>query len=85
MSTSFRYHVYELRKVEYVKTSNDEDAVQFYLHPKPEAVCCPTCHSPVVRPHGQKERRFRHLPIGRKRVELVMPSPGRCWCMTRFT
>ncbi len=36
---------------------------------------CPACHSPVVRPHGQKERRFRHLPIGRKRVELVFPIP----------
>lgn len=28
-----------------------------------------------MRPPGQKERRFRHLPIGRKRVERVMPIP----------
>ena len=75
MSTSLLYHGFGLRQVEYVKTSYEEGAVHFFLHPKPEAVRCPTCHSPAVRPHGQKERRFRHLPIGRKRVELVMPIP----------
>lgn len=61
--------------MKYVKTANEDGAVHFFLKSKPEAVLCPACHSPAVRPCGQKERCYRHLPIGRKRVELVMPIP----------
>ena len=75
MSTSLLYHGFGIPKVEYVKTSYEASVVHFHLEPKPEAVRCPTCHSPEVRLHGRKERRFRHLPIGKKRVELVFPIP----------
>lgn len=79
MSTSLINHGFKIPKVEYVTTSYEDSAVHFHVESKPEAVRCPTCHSPEVRLHSGKERRFRYLPIGKTGVTGVSHPTCGVW------
>lgn len=75
MSTSILYHGFGLRQVDHTKTTYAGGTMTFHLSPNEEAIRCPTCKSRDVGLRGSKDRRFRHLPIGRKRVDIVFTIP----------
>jgi len=72
MSTSMLYHAWGLRGYDHVRTEYQEGKVFFYARPKDEIVTCPTCGSRQVIRHGAAEREFRALPIGSKKVRIVV-------------
>ncbi len=72
MSTSLLYHAFGVRGYCYRRTSYDGDAVIFGIEHVPKEFCCSVCGSRNVWCRGMKERTFRALPIGGKRVFLQL-------------
>jgi len=75
MSTSLLYHGFGIRGYRYAKTEYVEGGLVFHLTQDPKTCRCSACGSSKVAPRGEGERRFRGLPIGSKRVTLVLPIP----------
>lgn len=75
MSTSLLYHGFGLGEIDYVKTDYSNGQVTFWAESRRNRFVCATCHSRNVSLKGQKHRRFRTLPIGKKRVEIVYSVP----------
>lgn len=75
MSTSLLYHGFGIRGYQYAKTEYVEGGVVFHVTQDSANCRCAACGSANVAPRGKEERRFRCLPIGRKRVTLVLPIP----------
>lgn len=70
-STSFLYHAYGLKGIEYVKTNYKEGRVYFTVQTKESQLKCSNCESSNVIKKGVIEREFRALPIGMKEVVIV--------------
>jgi transposase len=70
-STSFLYHAYGLKEVDYVKTEYKEGKVYFTVQTKAEALCCSACGSKDVVKKGYLERSFKALPIGFREVIII--------------
>ena len=68
MSTSLLYHGFGVRGYEYVNTKYEGGAVIFTLRPKAFELQCSACGSRRVIRRGKVNRRFRSVPIGRKKV-----------------
>jgi transposase len=75
MSTSLLYHAFGVRGYRYLKTEYVEGAVMFTIEQPRESYRCPACGSEDVIGRGQNVRRFRTVPIGGKRVYLVLAVP----------
>ena len=67
MSTSLLYHAFAIRGYDYVRTDYAEGAVTFTIGQRPEHWRCSACGCRQVIGRGQVERRFRAVPIGRRR------------------
>jgi transposase len=75
MSTSLLYHAMGIRGYHYQRTEYIAGGIVFWLRQPREKCRCGACGSANVILRGQSERRFRGLPIGSKRVTLVLPIP----------
>jgi transposase len=72
MSTSYIYHAYGLAGYEYQKTAYRKGCIYIYIQIYPWKVICPCCKSTHVIRRGFKDRIFKTLPIGTRRVFLVL-------------
>jgi len=75
MSTSLLYHGFGVRGYRYVKTEYVGGEVVFTIEQPRESYRCPVCGSDHVIGRGQNTRRFRAVPIGRKRVYAQLAVP----------
>lgn len=75
MSTSLLYHGFGIRGYKYVRTEYQDGAVIFTIKQGSTELCCSECGSSRVVRKGQKKRRFRMLPIGRKAVWIALAIP----------
>ena len=85
MSTTLLYHGFGIRGYRYVKTEYLEGKVILHIEQPREKLCCSGCGSPDVVLRGQAERRYRHVPVGRKQVwiQFAVPRVGcrACGCV----
>jgi len=75
MSTSLLYHGFGIRGYRYVRMKYPPGGVVFVIDRKAETCRCVACGSANVWRQGVVTRRFRTVPIGRKRVELEARIP----------
>lgn len=75
MSTSLLYHGFGVRDYRYVRTRYEAGGVVFVIQRKAETCRCTVCGSANVWREGVVTRRFRTVPIGKKRVELEARIP----------
>jgi transposase len=69
------YHGFGIRGYRYGKTEFVKGAIVLHISQPVDRCRCANCGSANVAPKGEKERRFHSLPIGRKRVTVVLPVP----------
>src|SRR5258708_26473779 len=74
MSTSLLYHAFGVRGYQYVRTEYEAGHTLFTIRQPPEHWRCPACGSRDVIGRGVVERRLRTIPIGGRRVSLVLPG-----------
>jgi transposase len=72
MSTSFIYHTYGLVGYKYTKTEYMKGCIYIHIRKELWKVQCPCCKSSHVIFRGLKNRIFKTLPIGKRRVFLVL-------------
>lgn len=75
MSTSLLYHGFDVRGYRYVRTEYVEGGVVFTIMQEPNTCRCPACGGRNVILKGGVVRRFRTLPIGRKKVTIAFRVP----------
>jgi len=75
MSTSLLYHAFGIRGYQYRRTDQHGGQTIFTIAQEPRTCRCAACGSSDVRPRGTVERRFRHLPIGRRPTAAILPIP----------
>lgn len=75
MSRSLMYHAFGLRGYGYRSTRYENGKIILVIDQRRESYCCSACGSGNVYSQGQKSRRFRTLPIGRKPVEIEFAVP----------
>ncbi len=75
MSVRWLYHGFGIRGYCYGKTEFVRGAIVLHVSQPLDRCRCANCGSANVAPKGEKERRFHSLPIGRKRVTVVLPVP----------
>ena len=75
MSTSLLYHAFGIRGYRYVRTEYFAGAVMFYVEQEEEKHCCSACKSAKVVRRGKVERVLRCVPVGKKRVLIVLEVP----------
>ena len=75
MSTSLLYHGFGIRGYRYVRTEYVEGGVVFTIAQEPRTCRCPGCGSRNVIRKGGVVRRWRGLPIGGKKVTVVLRVP----------
>ncbi len=72
MSTSILYHGFSIRQYQYLKTDYRHGALFFHIEKSKERQCCSVCQSNKVIRKGRVIRTLRTLPIGNKKVFLVV-------------
>jgi len=74
MSTSILYHAFGLKGIEYRGTRFLADTLILRAEMNKQVIRCPHCGSRDIIFRGQKQRRFRMGPIGRKKclLDLVL-------------
>ena len=75
MSTSLLYHGFGIRGYRYVRTEYVEGGIVFTIVQEPKDCRCPACGSTNTILKGGVVRRFRGLPIGRRKVTFVFRVP----------
>jgi len=75
MSTSLLHHGFGVRGYRYVATKYEQGSIIFVIERKPDTYCCSECGSTHVWREGIVIRRFRAVPLGRKRVTLEARIP----------
>ena len=80
MSTSILYHGFGVRDYKYLKTEYFGGEVIFHVEKAPGRVRCAGCKSSHVIKFGRVDRRIRTVPIGQRRVWLMLHLHRlRCW------
>jgi len=75
MSTSLLYHAFGIRGYHYVRADYESESVVFHIKPNNQALFCSNCGSTQVVKRGQKQRRFRTVPIGNQKVDIALSIP----------
>jgi transposase len=75
MSTSLMYHAFGVHGYRYQRTEYVGGAIRFTVKQADGSLQCSACGSRRVIGRGGRERRFRGLPIGRRRVWIVLKVP----------
>ena len=81
ISTSLLYHAFGAPDYQYICSEYKSGQVLFRAQPGNHPLRCPCCNSTNVIRRGQKQRRLRTLPIGKKPVFLELSLP-RVECRT---
>jgi len=72
MSTSLLYHGFGIRGYRHVNTKYEDGDILFTIRQDPLELCCPVCGSRDIIRRGQVKRRFRSLPIRKKKVWISL-------------
>jgi len=75
MSAGLLYHILGVRGYRLVKEKIVSGGMEFHIALERYKVCCPECGSTNVWLKGGLERRFRSVPIGRKKTMIVLFVP----------
>lgn len=75
MSASLLYHTFSLHGYQYRRTEYVGGEIHFTLEQAERSLRCSACRSRRVIRRGGRERRFRGLPIGSRRVSIVQKAP----------
>jgi transposase len=75
MSTSLLYHAFGVHGYVHTGTEYRGGEVHFTIEQPSEKLRCSVCRSRRVIRRGGRRRRFRGLPIGRRRVWIVLLVP----------
>ena len=75
MSAGLLYHILGVRGYRLVKEKIVGGGMEFHVALDRYNVCCPVCSSKNVWLKGGQERRFRSVPIGRKKTTIVLFVP----------
>jgi len=75
MSTSLLYHAFGLKGYVHRRTEYVGGEICFVVEPSPSGLRCSACRSRRVIRRGGRRRRFRGLPIGRRRVWIELTVP----------
>ena len=73
MSTSVVYHEFGIRGYQYVSTVRIDGCTTFVLSQNREHLRCPRCGTADVERRGEVERIFQLPPIGRRRMQALLP------------
>jgi transposase len=73
VSTSLLYHGFGIRGYRHVRTEYKDGAIIFAVEQDLSELRCPDCGCRDVIRRGQIVRRFRTVPIGRRRVWVELP------------
>ena len=79
MSTSLLYHAFGIRGYNLINTQFIGGNVFFWIEEPLTSLRCPVCRSPHVKRRGKVHRWFRSVPIGEKKVWIVLSIP-RVYC-----
>jgi len=72
MSTSLLYHAFGIRGCPYVRTAYRRGEIHFTVRLERSELRCQQCGSEEVILRGKTVRRFRTVPIGRRRVWITL-------------
>jgi transposase len=75
MSTSLLYHAFGVRGYLYQRTEYVGGGIQLTVEQSDRRLRCSACGNRRVIRRGGRQRRFRGLPIGRRRVWIVLKVP----------
>ena len=75
MSTSLLSHAFSITGFHYTGTEYKSGQLVLHIKPGDHPLRCPNCNSTNVIRRGQKQRRFRAVPIGNKAVFIVLALP----------
>jgi transposase len=75
MSTSLLYHAFGVHGYIHQRTHFVGGEIHFTIEQPTQRLRCPACGCRRVIRRGGRERRFRGLPIGRRRVWIVLRVP----------
>ncbi len=75
MSTSLLYHAFAIRGYRYVRTKYPSGGVVFVIERRAETCRCVACGSANVWRQGVVRRKFRTVPVGKRRVDLEARIP----------
>jgi len=75
MSTSLLYHAFGLKGYIYQRTEYVGGEIHFTVEQASSGLRCSACRSRRVIRRGGRHRRFRGLPIGRRRVWIELKVP----------
>jgi transposase len=75
MSTSLIYHGFGIRGYHYLRTEYVGGEIHVTLRQPRDKLRCAVCHGRRVVRRGERPRRFRGLPIGKKRVWFYFAVP----------
>jgi transposase len=75
MSTSLLYHGFGIRGYRHVRTEYIEGGIVFTIDQDQKRCRCPACGGANIVLKGGVVRRFRGLPIGRRKVTFVFRVP----------
>lgn len=75
MSQQELYHVLNLRGYRVNRTETADKVLMLHIEPQAHRLVCSQCGSRDVIRRGQKERWFRHLPIGSACIWLIASLP----------
>jgi len=73
MSTSLLYHAFGIRGYRYVRSEYIQGQIHFTIEQEPAEMRCHQCGSDQLIRRGTVIRRFRGLPIGSRRVWILLP------------
>ena len=75
VTTGLLYHAFGVVGYQCTSQEYKSGQVTFHVQPGNHPLRCPNCESTNVVRRGQKKRRFRTVPIGRKTVFIILAIP----------
>lgn len=88
MFTSLLYHAFGLEGYQHIKTDYRKGQVFIYVRKHPVKLRCPECGSRFVTLRGAAVRKFKSIPIGGKKVVLVVQiqrvACNECHCIRQI-
>jgi transposase len=75
MSQQDLYQVLSLQGYRVLRLERADKMLLLHIEPQPHRICCSECGSREVIRRGQKQRWFRHLPIGSACTWLIASLP----------
>ena len=72
MNTSFLYHAFGLKNIEYKGFTYENRSFVIHMQTPRGKLCCPACKGKRIKRSGYKNRLFRSVPIGSRPVQIDM-------------